>query len=78
MNTLRFNEAFKLEPERLQRMERLCLRAVADGAISEPKPAELLRVRVRELGKRLMAQFACDRNDHLGLRHFCSHRPRPR
>ena len=41
-----------------QRMERLCLRAVAEGAISEPRPAELLRISVRELDRRLMGQFA--------------------
>lgn len=57
-NTLKSNEPVKVEPERPQRMERLCLRAVAEGAISEPKAAELLRVSVRELDKRLMAQLA--------------------
>ncbi|MDE2465702.1 MAG: transcriptional regulator, partial [Alphaproteobacteria bacterium] len=57
-NTFKSNEPFKLDPERPQRMERLCLRAVAEGAISEPKAAELLKVSVRELDKRLMAQFA--------------------
>ena len=57
-NTLKSNEPFKLDPEHPQRMERLCLRAVAEGAISEPKAAALLRVSVRELDKRLMAQFA--------------------
>jgi Zn-dependent peptidase ImmA (M78 family)/DNA-binding XRE family transcriptional regulator len=51
-------EPFRFEAEVPQRMERLCLRAVAEGAISEPKAAELLRVSVRELDKKLMAQFA--------------------
>lgn len=52
------NEPFRFDPEVPQRMERLCLRAVAEGAISEPKAAELLRVSVRVLDKKLMAQFA--------------------
>jgi len=51
-------EPFRFAPEVPQRMERLCLRAVAEGAISEPKAAQLLRVSVRELDKKLMAQFA--------------------
>lgn len=57
-NSLKSNEPNTLKPEVPQRMERLCLRAVAEGAISEPRAAELLRVSVRELDKRLMAQFA--------------------
>jgi len=47
-----------LEPEVPQRMERMCLRAVSEGAISESKAAELLRLSVRELDRRLMGQFA--------------------
>lgn len=47
-----------LAPEVPQRMERLCLRAVAEGAISEPRAAELLDISVRELDRRLMGQFA--------------------
>lgn len=47
------------EPNRLaaeipQRMERLCFRAVAEGAISESRAAELLKISVRELDRRLM------------------------
>ena len=57
-NDLQSNEPGRLEPEVPQRMERMCLRAVAEGAISEPKAAQLLRISVRELDKRLMAQFA--------------------
>jgi hypothetical protein len=41
-----------------RRMERLCLQAVAEEAISEAKAAELLRISVRELDRRLMAQVA--------------------
>lgn len=41
-----------------QRMERLCLRAVAEGAISEAKGAELLRINVRRLDQMLMGQAA--------------------
>lgn len=43
-----------LEPEVPQRMERLCLRAVSEGAISEARAAELLNISVRELDRRLM------------------------
>jgi Zn-dependent peptidase ImmA (M78 family)/DNA-binding XRE family transcriptional regulator len=50
-------EPYPFPPEAPQRMERLCLRAVAEGAVSEPKAAQLLGVSVRELDKRLMAQF---------------------
>lgn len=51
-------EPVTVDPEVPQRMERLCLRAVAEGAISEPRAAELLKVSVRELDKKLLAQFA--------------------
>jgi hypothetical protein len=39
-------------------MERLCLRAVAEGAISEAKAAELLRISVLDLDRKLMGQPA--------------------
>ena len=39
--------------ERPQRFERLCLRALAEGAVSEPKAAELLNVSVHELNRRM-------------------------
>ncbi|GAB3261503.1 ImmA/IrrE family metallo-endopeptidase [Chitinimonas naiadis] len=48
------DEPFKLAPEVPQRMERMCFRAVAEGAISESRAAELLRISVRELDARLM------------------------
>lgn len=51
-------EPGRLVPEVPLRMERLCLRAVAEGAISEPRAAELLKVSVRALDKKLMAQYA--------------------
>ena len=35
------------------RFERLCFRALAEGAISEPKTAELLGSSVRELTRRM-------------------------
>lgn len=49
-------EPHKLPPEIPQRMERMCLRAVAEQAISEAKGAELLNISVRELDRRLMGQ----------------------
>ena len=36
-----------------QRFERLCLRALAEGVVSEPKAAELLNVSVHELNRRM-------------------------
>jgi Zn-dependent peptidase ImmA (M78 family)/DNA-binding XRE family transcriptional regulator len=57
-NSPQSDEPGRISAEVPQRMERLCLRAVAEGAISEPKAAQLLRVSVRELDKKLMAQFA--------------------
>lgn len=47
-----------LPPEVPQRMERLCFRAVSEGAISESRAAELMKISVRELDRRLGAQFA--------------------
>jgi Zn-dependent peptidase ImmA (M78 family)/DNA-binding XRE family transcriptional regulator len=52
------DEPNRLPPEVPQRMERLCLRAVAEGAISEARAAELLSISVRELDRRLMGQSA--------------------
>lgn len=52
------SEPYKLPPEVPSRMERLCLQAVAEEAISEAKAAELMRISVRELDRRLMAQVA--------------------
>ncbi len=52
-NELGSDEPGKLEPELPQRMERLCLRAVSEGAVSLSKAAELLKVSVRDLDRRL-------------------------
>lgn len=41
-----------------KRMGRLCLRAVTEGAISEPKAARLLKISVRQLDRLLTAQEA--------------------
>ena len=41
------------EGEKPRRFERLCLRALAEGAVSEPKAAELLAIPVRELERRM-------------------------
>lgn len=50
------NEPNRLEPEVPQRMERMCLRAVAEGLVSESRAAELLNISVRVLDRKLMAQ----------------------
>jgi len=46
-------EPFGLEPERPARFERLCYRALAEGAISESKAAELLGITINELNRRV-------------------------
>ena len=55
-NTPATTEPHTLKAEVPQRMDRLCLRAVAENAISESRAAELLNISVRELDQRLMAQ----------------------
>ena len=57
-NSQNSNEPNKLEPEVPQRMERLCLRAVSEGAISVSKAAELLRKSVFDFEKLLLGQGA--------------------
>jgi Zn-dependent peptidase ImmA (M78 family) len=42
-----------LAEEKPGRFDRLCYRALAEGAISEPKTAELLNITVRELNRRM-------------------------
>jgi Zn-dependent peptidase ImmA (M78 family)/DNA-binding XRE family transcriptional regulator len=49
-------EPHPLPAEAPQRMERLCLRAVTEDAISEARAAELLNVSLRELDRRLSGQ----------------------
>ena len=49
-----YEEPFAVRPgEMPRRFGRLCLRALAEGAISEPKAAELLSISVRELDRRM-------------------------
>lgn len=55
---LGFRAAPNYEPNHLPeeasgRFDRLCYRALAEGAISEPKTAELLNITVRELSRRM-------------------------
>lgn len=51
-------EPYGFPSEIPQRRERLCLRAIAEGAISEAKAAELLNISVRTLESRLSGNFA--------------------
>jgi len=44
-----YREPNAMQPERARRFTRLCYRALAEGAVSEAKAAELLRVSVRQL-----------------------------
>jgi len=48
-----FEEPLSLEGERPRRFERLCLRALAENVVSEPKAAELLNISVAELNRRM-------------------------
>lgn len=48
-----YKEPYSKEGEKPKRFERLTFRALAEGAISEPKAAELLGVSVRELNRRM-------------------------
>jgi Zn-dependent peptidase ImmA (M78 family)/transcriptional regulator with XRE-family HTH domain len=50
-----FEEPGAMSPklEQPKRMERLCFRALAEGAISESKAAEILGISVRELSRRM-------------------------
>lgn len=48
------DEPHQFEAEVPQRMERMCLRAVAENIISESRAAELLNISVRELDRRMM------------------------
>lgn len=57
LNSHGAKEPNDIPPERPQRMERLCLRAVAEEALSEARAAELMHMSVRDLD-RLMAQGA--------------------
>jgi Zn-dependent peptidase ImmA (M78 family) len=46
-------EPHHVPEENPERFQRLCYRALAEGAISEPKAAELLNITVRELNRRM-------------------------
>ena len=48
-----YREPHAMEGEAPRRFERLCFRALAEGAISEAKAAELLRISVHELNRRM-------------------------
>ena len=48
-----FAEPLRHQGERPRRFERLCLRALAEGVVSEPKAAELLNITVADLNQRM-------------------------
>ena len=48
-----YKEPWSMEGERPMRFERLCFRALSEGAISEAKAAELLGLSVHELNRRM-------------------------
>ena len=53
-----FKEPGAVAPDRPKRFERLCYRALAEGAISEAKAAELLDLSVHELNQRMEAPIS--------------------
>ena len=56
-----YKEPFAMEQgEKPKRFERLCLRALAEGAVSESKAAELLGISVRELDRRMQEPPECE------------------
>ena len=55
-----YKEPFAMKGEQPKRFERLCLRALAEGAISEPKAAELLGISVHDLDRRMQEPPECE------------------
>ena len=55
-----YEEPFTMKGEKPKRFERLCLRALAEGAVSESKAAELLGISVRELDRRMQEPPECE------------------
>ena len=55
-----YKEPFAMRGEQPKRFQRLCLRALAEGAISEPKAAELLGISVRDLDRRMQEPPECE------------------
>jgi hypothetical protein len=51
-----YQEPYARPGEEPTRFKRLTLRALAEGAISEPKAAELLGLSVRELNQRMAVE----------------------
>lgn len=49
-------EPIPIPPEIPKRMERICLRAIAEEAISRTRAAELLQISIRDLDNRLLGQ----------------------
>ncbi len=52
-----YREPFAIPPARPTRFERLCYRALAEGAVSEPKAAELLGVGLQDLRARMAGRL---------------------
>jgi Zn-dependent peptidase ImmA (M78 family)/transcriptional regulator with XRE-family HTH domain len=50
-----YKEPYEISPETTTRFNRLCLRALAEGAVTHSKAAELLRITIAELNEQLNA-----------------------
>ena len=48
-----YEEPYAMKGEKPRRFERLCFRALAEGAVSDAKAAELLEISVHELHRRV-------------------------
>lgn len=67
-----YQEPYAMPGEEPQRFERLCFRALAEGAVSEAKAAELLEISVHELNQRMEEPPDLEHdeaNEGAGLRH---------
>ena len=74
-----YKEPYAMEGEEPKRFERITFRALAEGAISESKAAELLGVSVRELNRRMeepptapTRRVETESHANTGLRHLRS------
>ena len=68
-----YKEPYAIQGEVPRRFERLCFRALAEGAVSEAKAAELLEISVHELNQRMEDPLEYDEvHEGAGLRHVHS------
>ena len=64
-----YQEPYAMPGEVPRRFERLCFRALAEGAVSEARAAELLEISVHELNQHMEEPPGLEHNEGAGLRH---------